>query len=1399
MIRIFISPVAYDSLDSLCDRARTNYDTADFLENQLTNAKLRDWWEKSKKYFKCADDEEAVNLLSRCYFEQIPNGTERIRELESRIALLFVQESPGTPAAIRVLLENYANDGLRWGKPITAPDVIAWLQKEGYYQRALSHDERSLPHIRELNRLYQENFYPVGASLFPRKESRKILECIYKGNSVIVLGKAGSGKSGCIHEVMQTLELGGAPHLVLALDKYRPEVIPDKYGQTLGLIDSPVSSLYRLAGGRPCVLIFDQLDALRWINTGTSKSLDICKEMIRQAERLNCLEGGKISLVFVTRTFDYETDPGLRGLFDNNEESAIHWETVRVGSLSEEEVKSLVGDEYLSMTPRLRTLLQTPSNIYVWERIDTESRNSIKSLRQLMEAWWEQTKKACKERGLSVNQIDRCRDRIVSIMQSREELSLPLLLFQDEYQEIDALTSQGLLIKGREKISFVHQSFFDFFSVKKLLDEIYVNAKHLTELFPDRDRQTPDIRYQLLMLLQYLCEADLRVFLAECRLLLESANIRYYFQCCAFEIIGQIEEPDRDVQVLLCEYYNDEVWHNYIFETVFCGHPSFTEILDDLNPGYAWHESEGCNLLRSVIYQDPEQVLHILQRYGTDCFEYHTLYEILSSVPPQKSEAAFLMRLELIKEHTDLLREEYELYRMIEQGSVWAIPIIQIIIKSDPDHRKNIHFPEGKHLKAFAEKNAEEIVDQLLAPAMRAAAKEKKPNSYLRNEWTARYYTITIEQKIIQIVQMALSSVAQNAPEHFFNVMEKYQEEESPVKAALMLHAVENLPIDCADRVVIWLLNDFNNRAFEKASNEETELSCCKRVIERFSPYCLDGNFMQLETFLCKWSLPAETMRAMFQDRVRIQHMEGGGNYYAPFWGDFQFALLPALDHQRTSDSTKQLIGVLKRKFPQGTKRFDLRRDGMAHFIHSPIESHLSRLSDKSWLRLIKDMSRNPTKASSKDWDQGVEATPRMFSQSLARAAKEDPIRFSKLSLRFPEDIQEIFVDAIVNALDSSDVPIDLVCIILRRFCRNPSRELAISFARVIESRAQEEWPQYILQQLIDIAGQHEDPHPDELPACSSMIDEGQSCDSIWQGSINCARGYALHAISALLWVHPDSSEFFRSVVQSATEDSNLSVRFAAAYCAISWFNIDKDFSEQLFTQLVERDLRILAVPSVWQIPRLCYSKNRSYYRDILVKASKSDVTDLSTCALEVMTVLAAEDDWMMDKLLSLSLSEMQADAVCKQAAEGFEFEWFYVCSKRILSHMVENCPGSISQMSILFYRKTLQLQRDHDLLLKLLLCKDRLVSHQVLNFLHETDGSILGYGAALSEFIQTTDGEEYYYSSKDLVALVARLFHQGKDNPSTRRICLDLWDDIFRNKPMVIKPLSDLIDQIET
>ena len=49
-----------------------------------------------------------------------------------------------------------------------------------------------------------------------------------------------------------------------------------------------------------------------------------------------------------------------------------------------------------------------------------------------------------------------------------------------------------------------------------------------------------------------------------------------------------------------------------------------------------------------------------------------------------------------------------------------------------------------------------------------------------------------------------------------------------------------------------------------------------------------------------------------------------------------------------------------------------------------------------------------------------------------------------------------------------------------------------------------------------------------------------------------------------------------------------------------------------------------------------------------------------------------------------------------------------------------------------------------------------------------------------------------------DLVKCVVLLFDRGKDDPSIREICLDIWDNLFMSNLHAFKPLSDMIDKSE-
>ena len=153
--------------------------------------------------------------------------------------------------------------------------------------------------------------------------------------------------------------------------------------------------------------------------------LDVCKAMIRQTQEFNHHEGGQISCIFAVRTFDYETDPGLRNLLNpsrDDKTQQLRWETITIGLLSKANVQSVTGDSYPKLSVRLQTLLQTPSNLYIWTQIKSEVKNTVTTLFQLMDEWWQQTLTDCESKGVAINATTQCYNQLITSMRSRESL-----------------------------------------------------------------------------------------------------------------------------------------------------------------------------------------------------------------------------------------------------------------------------------------------------------------------------------------------------------------------------------------------------------------------------------------------------------------------------------------------------------------------------------------------------------------------------------------------------------------------------------------------------------------------------------------------------------------------------------------------------------------------------------------------------------------------------------------------------------------------------------------------------------------------------------------------------------------------------------------------------------------
>lgn len=170
---------------------------------QLTNTKIRDWFydcvaELNLNKNNPSDITEAVSILSHCHFEQYADGQEAERDLESFIGLLF----SGKASTVRVLLEQYANDTSSYGIKITSNEVIQYLSQKDIHKRNYNVTPAVLDRINTINDTYWGTFNAVCNTIIHRDATDDVIESIRRGYSVVLHGRAGAGKSGCLEEII---------------------------------------------------------------------------------------------------------------------------------------------------------------------------------------------------------------------------------------------------------------------------------------------------------------------------------------------------------------------------------------------------------------------------------------------------------------------------------------------------------------------------------------------------------------------------------------------------------------------------------------------------------------------------------------------------------------------------------------------------------------------------------------------------------------------------------------------------------------------------------------------------------------------------------------------------------------------------------------------------------------------------------------------------------------------------------------------------------------------------------------------------------------------------------------------------------------------------------------------
>lgn len=1404
----FISPLAYRELDELCKRARTSTSAEDWKKYQLSNQKIKDTFQKAASALNFNPDipeelEELYLILSRCYFENVPYGTETDRDIDEKISLIF----SGKASAVRVLLEQYANTNRCFGKKILATHIVDYLNENDFHLRILGADSTVVQRISVINDTYWGIYPAINDSLFHRAASDQIISELSCGRSVILHGKAGMGKSGCLQEVIDYLKEQSIPYLAVKLDKQKMEQSADHFGKTLELPESPVHCLAQLSAGQKCVLIIDQLDALRWSSIHSADAITICKELIQQADVLNRQENADISIIFATRTFDLENDSGIKTLFEfSDDEKSKTWTRIAVNEFTQDEIKTIIGDEYNNLSQRLKVILRTPSSLYVWSQLDKGARDdAISTAYELISQWWGQIIKGMQKIGIAEKDLVACKDRIVDKMSATASFSLPKALFSGQITELEALISSGILSSDASKrnVSFTHQSILDYFLSCNMIDAIY-SGKEIVELLGERDDQIPVVRYRLIGVLQQLISNDSAFFVSQAQKLLQSPNVRFYMQCAVFEVIGQCVDPDETILTFVEKYLHDFDWREYVYNTVYSGHPAFIMKYRTEN----WMSDSARMLLRSVNYMIPDFVVEKLKPFAFQNAEQDKLiYQTLYFDESYDTDEAFQFRMDLLNHNPGVYGNFISLSHVIERNSPHGIQMMAFVLSNYACfHGAHVHLGNEKLISLYARTYCKEIVQSLfpiinkMSSAIRQSIMERY-SWYDERDWASHQYNESAARAIVELTKEAFIAFSKTDPKSYVKFLSQINYEVSGVGHEILMDAILALPIEFADAALSWILEDFDNRILVLTKTDDDYLLTAKEVLTKFTVCCSQSVFTKTERTILMWHEPRERMVSRYKHRLETNKERCYQPVYYAFWGHLQKELLPCLCNERISSESNNLIQVLNRNEWVAIPHFHyVILSGESGIISSPVDKKRSSLSDKTWLRIIATLEEKLQNRWNRNFE---EASHWAFASSLGRQAEQEPKRFAELSLHFPDACDSHYIGSVINALAKEKavqyVPLELMEKVILRFHSNADFNVAMAICRLVESLPEEKWSLKTLEVIKEIAINH--PHPGEGDFIAKSDDpEHRSVHTIHTYSYNCARGYAFHAISALLWANPELSNYFVTAIRSAISDNHDAVRFAAIMCILPLYNSLPDDAIEIAKGLIEADIRCIAVPGFWQIISRKYRTDGKFYFEKLDQGLKSPIEDLANTSAGYLCAIAIyyNDRVALERILCKNLSKKQIHSVCRQAASCFSQEEYNAISKSILEFFFDE--GEATSIAHLLHEKKVLIERDSEFLKNAI--SSSLNEHFIHTFLEYFSEAEPGDCLKLAPILavignQCAKGhpERRVLFPEEFSRCVNKLFDIGSQDRNIKKICLDIWDDFFRGSLYNTKTMKDLFE----
>ncbi len=1409
------SPLAFTFLEDLTDRAiKSNINGRDFYEHQIKPA--------SKEFVSFTNnicrvmeinhesDHDLIRLvgyLKRIRYRQF-SDYELKETILSKIDYLFL----GKSKEVYDSLVSWIIDGDILGKSINLSMLYQFFDDNRIKLKNLALDNKIFPRIIDLNREYKMLFQPLNYGMIIREEFEECREAIKMGKSLIIHGKAGRGKSGCTENIISYCEEEGVRYLAIKLDKRIPSGTAEKWGMDLGLPASIVHCIHSIAKDEMAVVILDQLDALRWTQAHSRDALLVCAQIIEQVKILNLERKHNISVVFVSRTYDLENDNNIKGIFkfNNNEQNELEWQKVYIGELDDERVKDVIGEKYLGLTDKLRELLKSPSNLYIWQHLDQKNEyNECSTTNHLVHKWWKQLSKDYFNLGYSESSLTNTKENLVDQFDKLGRICIPLNIVSSNISDLEYLSSNGFLIIQDNKISFTHQSVLDCLLADKMLLQYY-SGQSIVDIIGSREKQTPGKRYQLQMFMQTLSEYESQDFLNAGLLLLESKTIRFSNKFVFFEVLNQIELIDSNIYSFIIENCENRIWSSHLLNNVIYSRVVFYRVLRDAGVLGRWfNDAEKkdivLNLLTSVRPNYDSKDVEFIKKYAFNNEEDANRFaQCFYRDVNEDSDEMFELRMQFYHKYPKYADNYIDFKSMLKNCELRTIRYFAFLLENKIKNReKMIHRYENEFLHddtEFLIQNGEQVLKLLLSYL---PVTSEEVHSF--SDWSGRYYKNSIERVCINIIKKANAAVISSNPELIWDLFRSLEGNNNDLLNEILLDAFVKLPTSYSDHIISFISDDFNKIIFDKTSGNGDELNLVKQVISKHGDFCTNESFLKLESLIIHYVSP----RAKDIYKRRIEYNKQNNKYtaYWSFWGDLQYELFKVLPIDRLSNQAKQLLQVLERKFTNGSRMYQYSSGG-GGWVSSPVSG--KKLSDNNWKGiLLSKRLKNKNESSWKDVPGGIiESSREEFSRSFNSAVTENPENMLKLVLSMEKSIDDIFIDALFSGIAHSNslMNVDQVLIekaILRYRCSNDSYR-AGSICTIVEKKRHTFWSQEIIDLLLDIAVNHQNPEVGSPNVTNTNDKEMKSFNMLFSNAINCVRGQAAEAIGALLWENSSCFHQFKGTIEHIINDDNPAVRLSSMFILWPVYNIERDWAADKILKLIEDDYRFAGFHGMKNMFFLLYSKYRDRIIRVIEKCYKSDDEDLvkmgAHCLAE-MYILKSEFVAEMTDVDTMSM--MQAEEILMMVMLYFNKDEYNELAKNIICRFRNSELDLEMPISRLFYDDLINLERDEEFLLQVMNSKlSRRTVHAFIHYLEEESRSLIAFKNiifAMSQSLITGNisSEERSWGIDDSVSkLIIGLYDevsssQQYEHKEISAKCLDVWDLMFEHQIGSARTLS--------